>query len=83
MHHLKMILLVTVSGPSGLLGPTLPMATVDIKNPEINNQRYQNNTQMNNINLTNFNRKDKAKGKNNNKKKRISKAEIGTPSNFR
>ncbi|KAK7150081.1 hypothetical protein R3I94_009405 [Phoxinus phoxinus] len=72
------------NGPSGLLGPALPMATVDIKNPEINNQRYQNNTQMNNINLHgNFNRKDKAKGKNNNKKKKISKAEIGTPSNFR
>ncbi|CAM4561585.1 unnamed protein product [Leuciscus chuanchicus] len=69
------------NGPSGLLGPTLPMATVDIKNPEINNQRYQNNTQMNNINLTKFARKDK--GKNNNKKKKISKAEIGTPSNFR
>ncbi|XP_043093643.1 WASP like actin nucleation promoting factor b isoform X1 [Puntigrus tetrazona] len=70
------------NGPSGPSGPTLPMATVDIKNPEINNQRYQNNTQMNNINLhSNFNRKDKSKGKN--KKKKISKAEIGTPSNFR
>ncbi|XP_043093645.1 WASP like actin nucleation promoting factor b isoform X2 [Puntigrus tetrazona] len=70
------------TGPSGPSGPTLPMATVDIKNPEINNQRYQNNTQMNNINLhSNFNRKDKSKGKN--KKKKISKAEIGTPSNFR
>ncbi|XP_059360759.1 actin nucleation-promoting factor WASL-like isoform X3 [Carassius carassius] len=68
--------------PSGPLGPTLPMATVDIKNPEINSQRYQNNTQMNNINLhSNFNWKDKGKGKN--KKKKISKSEIGTPSNFR
>lgn len=73
-----MNLIVTVSGPSGPSGPTLPMATVDIKNPEINNQRSQNNTQMNN-----FNRKDKDKGKGKNKKKKISKAEIGTPSNFR
>uniref|UniRef100_A0A8C2GQA9 WASP like actin nucleation promoting factor b n=1 Tax=Cyprinus carpio TaxID=7962 RepID=A0A8C2GQA9_CYPCA len=70
------------AGPSGPLGPTLPMATVDIKNPEINSQRYQNNTQMNNTNLhSNFNWKDKGKGKN--KKKKISKSEIGTPSNFR
>ncbi|RXN05501.1 neural Wiskott-Aldrich syndrome -like protein [Labeo rohita] len=69
-------------GPSGPLGPTLPMATVDIKNPEINNPRHQNNIQMNNINLSNFNRKDKGKGKPKGKKK-ISKAEIGTPSNFR
>ncbi|KAF3859591.1 hypothetical protein F7725_021990 [Dissostichus mawsoni] len=31
-------------------GPTLPMATVDIKNPEISNmQRYNNNSQVNNI----------------------------------
>ncbi|XP_050964254.1 WASP like actin nucleation promoting factor b isoform X2 [Labeo rohita] len=70
------------TGPSGPLGPTLPMATVDIKNPEINNPRHQNNIQMNNINLSNFNRKDKGKGKPKGKKK-ISKAEIGTPSNFR
>uniref|UniRef100_A0A8C0YMG6 Actin nucleation-promoting factor WASL n=1 Tax=Cyprinus carpio carpio TaxID=630221 RepID=A0A8C0YMG6_CYPCA len=71
------------TGPSGPSGPTLPMATVDIKNPEIN-QRYQNNTQMNNFNLhSNFNRKDKDKGKGKNKKKKISKSEIGTPSNFR
>ncbi|KTG06671.1 hypothetical protein cypCar_00004704 [Cyprinus carpio] len=79
----EMSLTVTVSGPSGPSGPTLPMATVDIKNPEIN-QRYQNNTQMNNFNLhSNFNRKDKDKGKGKNKKKKISKSEIGTPSNFR
>ncbi|KAK9975553.1 hypothetical protein ABG768_020804 [Culter alburnus] len=72
------------NGPSGLSGPTLPMATVDIKNPEINNQRYQNNTQMNNLNLhSNFIRKDKAKGKGKNNKKKISKSDIGTPSNFR
>ncbi len=69
----------TVSGPSGPSGPTLPMATVDIKHPEINIQRHQNNTQMNNINLlSTFNRKGKGKNK-----KKISKAEIGTPSNFR
>ncbi|KAK2893066.1 hypothetical protein Q8A67_013054 [Cirrhinus molitorella] len=71
------------NGPSGPSVPTLPMATVDIKNPEIN-PRHPNNIQMNNINLhSNFSRqKDKAKGKNKGKKK-ISKAEIGTPSNFR
>ncbi|KAL6459525.1 hypothetical protein MHYP_G00312840 [Metynnis hypsauchen] len=61
-------------------GPTLPMATVDIKNPEINNIRYNNNVQVNSNLHSNF-RKDKSKGKN--KKKKISKAEIGTPSNFR
>ncbi|XP_066524629.1 WASP like actin nucleation promoting factor b isoform X2 [Hoplias malabaricus] len=59
-------------------GPTLPMATVDIKNPEINNIRYNNNTQVNSNLQSNF---KKVKGKN--KKKKISKAEIGTPSNFR
>ncbi|XP_016125800.1 neural Wiskott-Aldrich syndrome protein-like isoform X2 [Sinocyclocheilus grahami] len=69
------------AGPSGPSGPTLLMATVDIKNPEINNQRHQNNTQMNNFNLhSNFNKKDKGKSKS---KKKISKSEIGTPSNFR
>ncbi|XP_053572634.1 actin nucleation-promoting factor WASL isoform X2 [Bombina bombina] len=53
-------------------GPSLPMATVDIKNPEIN--RY-------NAHLSNIpNNKEKKKGKN--KKKRITKADIGTPSNF-
>ncbi|XP_049330937.1 WASP like actin nucleation promoting factor b isoform X2 [Astyanax mexicanus] len=61
-------------------GPTLPMATVDIKNPEINNVRYYNNTPLNSNLHSNF-KKDKGKGKN--KKKKISKAEIGTPSNFR
>ncbi|XP_052410673.1 actin nucleation-promoting factor WASL isoform X2 [Carassius gibelio] len=70
------------SAPSGPSGPILPMATVDIKNPEIINQRYPNNTQMNNFNIhSNFNKKDKGKGKNN-KKKKLSKNEIGTPSNF-
>ncbi|CAJ1054930.1 WASP like actin nucleation promoting factor b isoform X2 [Xyrichtys novacula] len=61
-------------------GPTLPMATVDIKNPEISNvQRYHNNSQMNNIVHSSFpKREKKSKGK----KKRLTKADIGTPSNF-
>ncbi|XP_067248453.1 uncharacterized protein [Chanodichthys erythropterus] len=51
------------NGPSGLSGPTLPMAMVDNvgQNPEINNKRYQNKTKI----------------------KKISKAKIGTPKNFR
>ncbi|XP_046907262.1 neural Wiskott-Aldrich syndrome protein-like isoform X1 [Hypomesus transpacificus] len=61
-------------------GPALPMATVDIKNPEINNApRFHNNTQVNNIVHSSFARKEKkVKGK----KKRLTKADIGTPSNF-
>ncbi|KAM4615544.1 actin nucleation-promoting factor WASL-like isoform 2-T2 [Polymixia lowei] len=61
-------------------GPALPMATVDIKNPEINSmQRYHNNSQVNNIVLSSFPKKEKkVKGK----KKRLTKADIGTPSNF-
>ncbi|XP_048124475.1 WASP like actin nucleation promoting factor b isoform X2 [Alosa alosa] len=60
-------------------GPALPMATVDIKNPEINNMRFHNNSQMNNIVHSNFNKKEKkAKGK----RKKLTKADIGTPSNF-
>ncbi|XP_076861634.1 actin nucleation-promoting factor WASL-like isoform X2 [Brachyhypopomus gauderio] len=63
-------------------GPALPMATVDIRNPEISTVRYNNNSQVNSNFPSHSNlRKDKAKGKN--KKKKISKAEIGTPSNFR
>ncbi|KAI4879054.1 hypothetical protein NFI96_001606 [Prochilodus magdalenae] len=62
-------------------GPALPMATVDIKNPEINNVRYNNNNSQVSSGFANL-RRDKGKGKNN-KKKKISKAEIGTPSNFR
>ncbi|KAM4747383.1 actin nucleation-promoting factor WASL isoform 2-T2 [Rhinophrynus dorsalis] len=54
-------------------GPSLPMATVDIKNPEITN-RY--NAQVNNIPYN----KEKKKGKT--KKKKLTKADIGTPSNF-
>ncbi|KAI3366787.1 hypothetical protein L3Q82_009447, partial [Scortum barcoo] len=62
-------------------GPTLPMATVDIKNPEISNvQRYHNNSQVNNIVHSTFPKREKKnKG---GKKKRLTKADIGTPSNF-
>ncbi|XP_062338794.1 actin nucleation-promoting factor WASL-like isoform X3 [Osmerus eperlanus] len=61
-------------------GPALPMATVDIKNPEINNApRFHNNAQVNNIMHSSFAKKEKkVKGK----KKRLTKADIGTPSNF-
>ncbi|KAJ8386992.1 hypothetical protein AAFF_G00161690 [Aldrovandia affinis] len=56
-------------------GPTLPMATVDIKNPEINNVRFHNN----NIMHSSFSKdKKKVKGK----RKKLTKADIGTPSNF-
>ncbi|XP_043565079.1 WASP like actin nucleation promoting factor a isoform X2 [Chiloscyllium plagiosum] len=57
-----------------LNGPSLPMATVDIKNPEITNVRY--NAQVNNFAYA----KDKKKVKG--KKKKLTKADIGTPSNF-
>uniref|UniRef100_G3TNX6 Actin nucleation-promoting factor WASL n=1 Tax=Loxodonta africana TaxID=9785 RepID=G3TNX6_LOXAF len=56
-------------------GPNLPMATVDIKNPEITTNRFYG-SQVNNISHT----KEKKKGKA--KKKRLTKADIGTPSNF-
>ncbi|KAF7664952.1 hypothetical protein LDENG_00159780 [Lucifuga dentata] len=61
-------------------GPALPMATVDIRNPEINNvQRYHNSSQVNNIVHSSFpKREKKIKGK----KKKLTKADIGTPSNF-
>ncbi|XP_034434169.1 WASP like actin nucleation promoting factor b isoform X1 [Hippoglossus hippoglossus] len=61
-------------------GPSLPMATVDIKNPEISNvHRYHSNSQVNNIVHSAFPKKQKkAKGKT----KRLTKADIGTPSNF-
>ncbi|XP_034381855.1 WASP like actin nucleation promoting factor b isoform X1 [Cyclopterus lumpus] len=59
-------------------GPTLPMATIDIKNPEISNvQRFHKNAQVNNI-VTFPKREKKGKAK----KKRLTKADIGTPSNF-
>ncbi|MBN3309633.1 WASL protein, partial [Amia calva] len=62
------------------LGPALPMATVDIKNPEITNMRYSNSQHApNNILHPNL-VKDKKKVKG--KKKKLTKADIGTPSNF-
>ncbi|XP_062317876.1 WASP like actin nucleation promoting factor a [Osmerus eperlanus] len=86
-------------------GPALPMATVDIKNPEINNVRFHNShhhqqqqqhhqpppqhqpqPQQQSYHLNNMlsnsslNKRDKkAKSK---KGKRLTKADIGTPSNF-
>ncbi|XP_029103833.1 neural Wiskott-Aldrich syndrome protein-like isoform X2 [Scleropages formosus] len=60
-------------------GPALPMATVDIKNPEINNLRFHNNVQVNNMVHSSFSKeKKKVKGK----RKKLTKADIGTPSNF-
>uniref|UniRef100_A0A3Q3VVJ2 Uncharacterized protein n=1 Tax=Mola mola TaxID=94237 RepID=A0A3Q3VVJ2_MOLML len=59
-------------------GPSLPMTTVDIKNPEISGGQRYNNTQPNNI-MHPFPRREK---KNKGKKKRLTKADIGTPSNF-
>ncbi|XP_041833381.1 LOW QUALITY PROTEIN: WASP like actin nucleation promoting factor b [Melanotaenia boesemani] len=61
-------------------GPSLPMATVDIKNPEISNVPRYHNSQMNNIIHSSFPKREK-KG-NKGKKKRLTKADIGTPSNF-
>lgn len=55
------------------------MATVDIKNPEINNARFHN-SQVNNMVHSSFS-KDKRKAKGG-KKKKLTKADIGTPSNF-
>ncbi|CAN9508222.1 unnamed protein product [Ophioblennius macclurei] len=60
-------------------GPALPMATVDIRNPEINNVHRFHNSQMNNIVHSTFPKREK---KNKGKKKRLTKADIGTPSNF-
>ncbi|XP_072290967.1 WASP like actin nucleation promoting factor a isoform X2 [Eucyclogobius newberryi] len=87
-------------------GPALPMATVDIKNPEINNIRFHNSHShhhhhhhhqqqqqqqqqqiqiqqpyhLNNmLSHSALNRKDK---KTKGKKKKLTKADIGTPSNF-
>ncbi|XP_061570083.1 WASP like actin nucleation promoting factor b isoform X4 [Cololabis saira] len=60
-------------------GPTLPMATVDIKNPEINSVQRFHNSQVNNIVHSSFPRREK---KSKGKKKRLTKADIGTPSNF-
>ncbi|XP_061898957.1 WASP like actin nucleation promoting factor a isoform X1 [Entelurus aequoreus] len=67
-------------------GPALPMATVDIKNPEINNVRllnshghqppYHVNNMLSHGALTRKDKKIKVK------KKKLTKADIGTPSNF-
>ncbi len=58
-------------------GPSLPMATVDIRNPEINNKL--NMSHMNNMVHSGLNKKEKkVKGK----RKKLTKADIGTPSNF-
>ncbi|CAG12078.1 unnamed protein product, partial [Tetraodon nigroviridis] len=65
----------------GAAGPSLPMATVDIKNPEISNIPRYNNSQMNNIVHSSFPKREK-KNKGGGKKKRLTKADIGTPSNF-
>lgn len=54
------------------------MATVDIKNPEISTGHRFHNSQMNNIMHSTFRKEKKNKGK----KKRLTKADIGTPSNF-
>lgn len=57
------------------------MATVDIKNPEISNVQRYNNSQMNNIVHSSFPKREKKnKGKG---KKKLTKADIGTPSNFK
>lgn len=57
------------------------MATVDIKNPEINSvQRYHNNSQVNNIVHSTFQKREKKNKAG--KKKKLTKADIGTPSNF-
>ncbi|XP_036004790.1 WASP like actin nucleation promoting factor b isoform X2 [Fundulus heteroclitus] len=61
-------------------GPALPMATIDIKNPEISNtHRFHNNSQVNNLMHTSFPRRIK---KDKVKRKKLTKADIGTPSNF-
>uniref|UniRef100_A0A672JMG5 WASP like actin nucleation promoting factor b n=1 Tax=Salarias fasciatus TaxID=181472 RepID=A0A672JMG5_SALFA len=60
-------------------GPALPMATVDIRNPEINSIHRFHNSQVNNIVHSPFPKREK---KNKGKKKRLTKADIGTPSNF-
>uniref|UniRef100_A0A8C7USN2 WH1 domain-containing protein n=1 Tax=Oncorhynchus mykiss TaxID=8022 RepID=A0A8C7USN2_ONCMY len=64
--------------------PALPMATVDIKNPEISSMSrfHGHNSQLNMVSssVNNNNKKEKkVKGK---KGKKLTKADIGTPSNF-
>ncbi|XP_051915876.1 WASP like actin nucleation promoting factor a isoform X2 [Hippocampus zosterae] len=61
-------------------GPTLHIATVDIKNPEINTARPLNSLgSQHHVNNVPSHRKDK---KSKVKKKKLTKADIGTPSNF-
>ncbi|XP_037551868.1 WASP like actin nucleation promoting factor b isoform X3 [Nematolebias whitei] len=64
-----------------LRGPSLHMATIDIKNPEISGIQRSHNAHMNNFSAPSFPRRIK-KDKGNNKKKKLTKADIGTPSNF-
>ncbi|XP_062419053.1 WASP like actin nucleation promoting factor a isoform X2 [Pungitius pungitius] len=58
-------------------GPALHIATVDIKNPEINSVRFHQQPPYHLKNV--LSRKDK---KNKSKKKKLTKADISTPSNF-
>ncbi|XP_029017206.1 WASP like actin nucleation promoting factor b isoform X2 [Betta splendens] len=65
-------------------GPTLHIATVDIKNPEINSVHrsgvHHNKPQINNIIPSSLPKiEKKVKG---GKRKKLTKADIGTPSNF-
>ncbi|XP_023808357.1 neural Wiskott-Aldrich syndrome protein isoform X1 [Oryzias latipes] len=62
-------------------GPALPMATVDIKNPEIDKEHRNSNFKQININ-TSFPRREKKNKGGGGKKKKLTKADIGTPSNF-
>lgn len=59
------------------------MATVDIKNPEISSMSrfHGHNSQLNMVssNVNNNKKEKKVKGK---KGKKLTKADIGTPSNF-
>lgn len=63
-------------------GPALHMATVDIKNPEINNVlRLHSSSNPPPYHLNNvLGRRDKKTKQG--KKKKLTKADIGTPSNF-
>uniref|UniRef100_A0A3B1KK22 WASP like actin nucleation promoting factor b n=1 Tax=Astyanax mexicanus TaxID=7994 RepID=A0A3B1KK22_ASTMX len=61
-------------------GPTLPMATVDIKEP---GDQQRSLLQQHATQQQPAQQLQKRQGKGKNKKKKISKAEIGTPSNFR
>lgn len=56
------------------------MATVDIKNPEIDREHRNSNFKQININASFPRREKKTKG--GGKKKKLTKADIGTPSNF-